>query len=98
MSDFPSPLKSARTDDPVDNPPPTIVAPRKLRTWPIGLAIALVLLPAKRRPTARGLVVTSSTINEPESPLLRNLLPLLAMTICPVKVLVKAAPPAHSLS
>ena len=25
---------------------PTIVAPRKLRTWPIGFAIALVLLPA----------------------------------------------------
>ena len=30
----------------------------------------------ERRPTARGFVVTSSTINDPESPLSRNLLPL----------------------
>jgi hypothetical protein len=30
------------------------------------LAIALVLLPANKRPTARGFVAASSTINEPE--------------------------------
>jgi len=39
-----------------------------------------------------------STINDPESPLSRNLLPLFVTTIWPVNVLVKAVPPAHSLS
>jgi hypothetical protein len=47
----------------------------------IGFAIALVLLPAKSKPTARGFVVTSSTISDPESPLFKNLLPLFAITI-----------------
>ena len=60
--------------------------------------MALVLLPANSNPTARGLVETFSTISEPESPALRNLLPRLDTTICPVKVLVKAVPPAHSFS
>ena len=64
----------------------------------MGFAIALLLLPAKSKPTARGFVVTSSTISEPESPLLRNLLLLFVITIWPVKVFVKAAPPAHSFS
>src|SRR4030043_463552 len=77
---------------------PTIVAPKKLRTSPIGLATARVLLPANKRPTALGLVLTFSTIREPESPPARNLLPRLLIMIWPVKVLVKAAPPAHSLS
>src|SRR5262249_38396912 len=52
-------------------------------------------------PTALGLVDASSTINEPESPEMRKLLlplSLLLTRICPVKVFVKAAPPAHSLS
>src|SRR5438270_6560913 len=77
---------------------PTIVAPRKFKTSSIGLAIALVLLPANKRPTACGLVAASSTINEPESPLFKNELRELLMTICPVKVFVNAVPPAHSLS
>src|SRR6266480_3956102 len=84
MSALPSPLKSDRLD-----PPPTIVAPRNASTWPIGFAIAVVLLPAKSNPTARGFVAASSTISDPESPLSKNLLPLLAITIWPVKVLVK---------
>src|SRR5438046_536803 len=62
---------------------PTIEAPRKLSTCPIGLAIALVELPANSRPTARGLVVASSTISEPESPLLRKRDPLFLITSCP---------------
>src|SRR5713101_9487130 len=77
---------------------PTIVAPRNERTWLIGFAIALVLLPAKSKPTARGFVATSSTISDPESPLFKNLLPLFAITIWPVNVFVNAVPPAHSLS
>ena len=44
-------------------------------------------------PIARGLVATSSTISEPESPLFKNLLALFPTTIWPVNVLVKAAPP-----
>src|SRR6266487_1759421 len=42
------------------------------RTSLIGFAIAEVLLPANRRPTARGAVAASSTMSEPESPELRN--------------------------
>ena len=57
-----------------------------------------MLLPAKSNPIARGLVATSSTINEPESPLFKNLLPLFPITIWMVNILVKAVPPAHSLS
>lgn len=60
---------------------PTIVAPKKLRTSPIGFATARVLLPAYKRPTALGLIETSSTIREPESPPARNLLPLLLIII-----------------
>src|SRR5438094_58351 len=54
MSDLPSPLKSDRLA-----PLPTIVAPRNVSTWPIGFAIASVLLPAKSNPTACGFVATS---------------------------------------
>jgi len=68
------------------------------RISPIGFAIALVLLPAYRSPTARGLVARFCTMSEPESPEFRNLLLLLAITICPVNVLVNEAPPAHSFS
>ena len=39
---------------------------------------------AKQSPTARGLVVTSSTSSEPESPLLRNLFALFVTKIWPV--------------
>src|SRR5262245_56834361 len=59
---------------------PPHLEPRKVSTSPIGLAIALVLLPAKSRPTARGLVATSSTIKEPESPLFKKELAELAIT------------------
>ncbi len=38
---------------------PTIVAPKKLNTWPIGFATAVVLLPANNRPTALGFVAAS---------------------------------------
>ena len=55
-----------------------MVAPRWLSTAPIGFATAIELLPANSRPTARGFVVTSSTIREPESPEFRNWLPLFA--------------------
>ena len=58
-----------------------MLAPRKLNTSLIGLAIASVLLPAKSNPTDRGFVALSSTINDPESPLFKNLLALFAMTI-----------------
>ena len=54
------------------------MALRNRSTWPIGFAIALELLPAKSRPTARGFVVTSSTIKEPESPLFR----IFAASVC----------------
>lgn len=47
---------------------PTIVAPRKLSTCPIGLANADVLLLAKSKPIAGGFVPTSSTKGDPESP------------------------------
>src|SRR5439155_143691 len=67
MSALPSPLKSDRL-----GPPLTMVAPRNARTWPIGLAIASTLVPAKSSPTACGVVATSSTIIDPESPLLRK--------------------------
>ena len=77
---------------------PTMVAPRKLKTWPIGFAIAVLLLPAKSKPIALGLVATSWTMSEPESPPARNRLPLFLTTIWPVKVFVKAVPPAHSFS
>src|SRR5438034_1226508 len=65
MSALPSPLKSDRL-----GPPLTMVAPRNARTWPIGLAIASTLAPAKSSPTASGVVATSATISEPESPAL----------------------------
>ena len=39
----------------------------------LGFATASVVLPAKRRPTARGSVETSSTMSDPESPPERNL-------------------------
>ena len=60
---------------------PTIVAPRNESTSSMGFAIAVELLPAKSRPTARGFVPTSSTISDPESPLFRNLLPRFVITI-----------------
>ena len=60
---------------------PTIVAVRNASTSSMGFAIAVELLPAKSRPTAFGFVATSSTISDPESPLLRNLLPRFAITI-----------------
>jgi hypothetical protein len=66
---------------------PTIVAPRKLSTCPIGLANASVLLAAKRRPIARGFGEVSSTINDPESPAFKKLLEELATTIWPEKFL-----------
>ena len=53
-------------------PAPTIVTPNSSSTDWIGFAIATVELPAYRRPTGRGLLPTFSTINEPESPALRN--------------------------
>src|SRR5438094_869747 len=93
MSALPSPLKSDRL-----GPPLTMVAPRNARTWPIGLAIASTLVPAKSSPTACGVVATSSTISDPESPLLRKWFPGFATTIWPVNVFVNAKPPAHSLS
>src|SRR6185503_10021870 len=77
---------------------PTIEAPRKLSTWPIGFAIADCELPANSRPTARAWVETSSTISEPESPLFKNREPRLRITIWPVNVFVNAEPPAHSFS
>src|SRR5438093_396177 len=74
---------------------PTIDAPSCARSSPIGLATAIPPPPAKHRPTARGFVDTSSTINEPESPEFRNLLPRFLMKIWPVYVFVKLLP-AHS--
>ena len=61
-----------------------------LSTSPIGLAIAVVLLPANSRPTARGLVVTSSTMQRARVAGVEELLPLFATTIWPVNVLVNA--------
>lgn len=77
---------------------PTMLAPKKFNTSSIGLATAIELLPANNNPTALGFEVRSSTIKEPESPPARNLLALFEIKIWPVKVLVKAEPPAHSLS
>src|SRR5439155_20496076 len=77
---------------------PTMVAPRKLSTCPIGFAIADCELPANSRPTARGFVATSSTMSEPESPLFRNREPLFLITIWPVNVFTNELPPAHSFS
>ena len=76
MSALPSPSKSDQL-----GPPLTIVAPRNVRTWPIGFAIASVLLPAKSNPTAWGFVETSSTISDPESPLSKKFFPPFAIII-----------------
>ena len=77
---------------------PTIDPPKNESTWPIGFATAIELLPANRSPTARALVLASSTINEPESPLFKNLLAVFRIKIWPEYVLVNAEPPAHSFS
>ena len=77
---------------------PTIVAPRKPRTSSIGFAAALVLLPAKSRPIARGLVATSSTTSEPESPLSSKVCETFAKMTWPVNVLLNAKEPWHSPS
>ena len=59
---------------------------------PVAVTVSLCTMLAY---TARGFVDTSSTINEPESPEFRNLLPRFLMKIWPVYVFVKLLP-AHS--
>src|SRR6476660_10348545 len=53
----------------VDGAPTIVIPENELSTASIGFAIATELLPAKSRPTARGVPYASSTINDPESPL-----------------------------
>jgi hypothetical protein len=57
-----------------------------------------VLLPAYNKSDRARFRIRSSTINEPESPPARNLLPLLFDHDLSGEGFVKAAPPAHSLS
>src|SRR6266498_3496142 len=65
---------------------PTIVAPRKFKTWPIGLANATVLLLAKSKPIARGFAEMSWTSSDPESPAFTKPICFFFKTTAPTKI------------